>query len=301
MTFDLQTLSIFSTIVRLGSFSAAAKAHATTQPSISRRIRQLERLLGSPLFDTSRKSAILTAKGAEFVGYVGELLTLVNAISARMTEAADVSGTVRIGASETIAMTWLSSFVESMRRTHPRVILSVDIDAGGGLLSKFGAGVLDVAITSPPLRESGVKTVNLGCFDYVWMASPALGIPQRTLTARELAAFPLISLTDASTLYQMSVKWFRDNDAVPNWVSHCGSVSMVITLTESALGVSLLPLTLLDEKIKKGRLSVLAVDPPFPTLNFVVAYSAHAASPAVLAVVQQMRLCSTFDFRDGAL
>ncbi len=297
---DLQTVRIFSTIVRLGSFSAAAKAHATTQPSVSRRIRELERALGVTLFDTRRKSATLTAKGAEFVGYAGELLMLVNTISAKMAEAAEIAGTVRVGASETVAMTWLSSFVESMRRAHPRVFLTVDIDLAGGLLAKFRAGLLDAVIVTPAFGEYSVETQDLGCFDYAWMASPAIAVPARTLTPRELAEFPIISLSEASALYQMAVKWFRDNGAVPNWVSHCSSVSMVTALTESALGVSLLPVTLTEDKIREGKLRMLTVDPPFPTLNFVVAYSPHAASPALLAVVLEMRACSTFDFRESA-
>lgn len=297
---DLQTVRIFSTIVRLGSFSAAAKAHATTQPSVSRRIRELERDLGVTLFDTSRKSATLTAKGTEFAGYAGELLMLVSRISERMAEDAEIAGTVRVGASETVAMTWLSSFVESMRRAYPRVILTVDIDLAAGLIAKFRAGVLDAAVVTPAFREFGIECEDLGCFDYAWMASPALGIPARTLAPAELAKLPIISLSEASALYQIAVKWFRDNRAVPNWVSHCSSVSMVTTLTESALGISLLPLTLMQDKIREGRLQLLTVDPPFPTLRFLVAYSTHAISPALLAVVRQMRASSTFDFRDDA-
>lgn len=297
---DLRHVQAFCTINRLKSFSAAARALATTQPSISRRIRELERELGVTLFDTRSRRATLTAKGQEFLPHAEELLRMVDSIAAKMADQGEISGTVRLGASETIALTWLSDFVENMRRTHPKVVLAVDIDLATRLVAKFRAGLLDAAVVTPSLRDEGIECEDLGCFDYAWMASPAMDIPRHRLTPAELARYPIISLSDASALYQMAVRWFRDNEAVPNWVNHCSSLSMVTTLTESALGISLLPPSLMQDRIAAGQLRVIDVDPPFPTLRFAVAYGSHATSPALKAVVRLMRQSTTFTIpKDG--
>jgi DNA-binding transcriptional LysR family regulator len=291
---DLRHVLAFCTINRLHSFSAAARALATTQPSISRRIRELERELGVVLFDTRSKRAALTAKGQEFLPHAEELLRMVDSIAEKMTESDCISGTVRLGASETIAMTWLSTFVENMRRAHPKVILAVDIDVADGLVGKYRAGLLDAVVVTPALRGEGTEVEDLGCFEYAWMASPAMDIPRRSLTPGELAIYPIISLSSASALYQMAVRWFRGQQAVPNWVNHCSSIGMVTTLTESALGISLLPPSLMQDRIAAGQLQVIEVDPPFPRLRFVVAYPSHATSPALHAVVHQLSESSTF-------
>lgn len=293
---DLAHVQAFCTIVRLNSYSAAARALATTQPSISRRIRELERELGVTLFDTRTRRAVLTTKGREFLPQAEELLQMVDAITARMTERHEISGTVRLGASETVAMTWLSSFVEATRNQYPKVILSVDVDLADRLVSKFRAGLLDAAIVTPAISGKDIEVEDLGCFDYAWMASPDLGISERRHSPNELAIHPIISLSDGSALYQMAVRWFKDHAAVPNWVNHCSSVSMVTTLTEAGLGISLLPLSLMQDRIDAGSLQVIEVSPPFPTLRFAAAYGSHATSPAVLAVVRLMRESSTFYF-----
>ena len=295
---DIHSVRIFTTIVRLGGFSAAARAHATTQPSVSRRIRDLEQHLGVALFDTRKKRATLTAKGAEFVAHAAELLGLVDSISARMTESIETAGIVRIGASETVAMTWLSSFVKSMRKEHPKVILAVDVDIVAGLISKFRSGLVDVIIVSPAFYEHGTEVLNIGSYEYSWMASPEIDLPDRMITPNDLADFPIISLTDGSALYQLAVKWFRDHGAAPNWVNHCSSVTMVMALTEAALGISLLPASLMQDKIKSGQLRQLDVEPNFPKLNFSISYNSNTTSPALLAVVRQLHLSSTFDQKD---
>jgi len=293
---DLRHVQAFCTIVRLNSFSAAANALATTQPSISRRIRELERELGMTLFDTRTRRAVLTAKGREFLPQAEELLQMVASITANMTEQHEIAGSVRLGASETVALTWLSSFIEATRTRHPKVILSVDVDLNDRLMTKFRAGMLDAAIVTSGTHGKDIEAKDLGCFDYAWMASPTLGIPRRCHSPNELARYPIISLSDGSALYQMAVSWFKDHSATPNWVNHCSSVGMVTALTEASLGVSLLPRPLMEDRIAAGNLQVIDVDPPFPTLRFAVVHGSHATSPAVQAVVRLMQESSTFYF-----
>lgn len=293
---NLRHVQAFCTVVRLKSYSATARALATTQPSISRRIRELEHELGVKLFDTRTRRAALTVKGHEFLPQAEELLRMVDSITAKMNERHEISGIVRLGATETVSMTWLSSFIELMRNRHPKVVLSIDVDLADRLINKFRAGLLDAAIVTPVRTDKDTEVKDLGCFDYGWMASPAMRIPPRCHSPGELSRYPIISLSDDSALYQLTVRWLKDHSAVPNWVNHCSSVSMVAVLTEASLGISLLPLSLMQDRVKAGKLHVINVDPPFPTLRFAVIYGSFATPPAVLAAVQLMRESTTFYF-----
>lgn len=291
---DLRHVQAFCAIVRLGSFSAAANALATTQPSISLRIRELERELGIQLFDTKSRRARLTQKGREFIAHAEQLMELVDTITQSMSDTRAISGTIRLGATETIAMTWLSRLVETMKQTYPTIILELDIDLTSDLWAKFHAGSLDVIVVPPPVGELGVHCEPLGEFEYCWMASPKMGIPSGTLTPAELSHYPIISLSASSALYQMTVRWLGDHGVAPNWVSHCSSVSMVATLTQSALGISLLPPTVMEDRIRNNDLQIIRVAPPFPRLNFFIVYGKHAVSPALKAIVDMAKEASTF-------
>lgn len=62
LTFD--HLATFKAVVDSGSFRRAAEKRLVSQPAVSQRVRQLEALVGVPLFDRQRgTSASLTAAG----------------------------------------------------------------------------------------------------------------------------------------------------------------------------------------------------------------------------------------------
>jgi DNA-binding transcriptional LysR family regulator len=63
----LQQLNYFVAAVEHGSFSAAAEALRIAQPSLSERIRRLERRLGVTLFVRTNRRLVLTEAGRLFL------------------------------------------------------------------------------------------------------------------------------------------------------------------------------------------------------------------------------------------
>ena len=69
-------LETFETIVRLGSFAAAAAKLNATQSTVSARIQELEKSLCVQLFDRAQRKANLTTKGRELVSYAQTAIDL---------------------------------------------------------------------------------------------------------------------------------------------------------------------------------------------------------------------------------
>lgn len=297
---NLRHVQAFSVIVRLGSFHAAARALATTQPSISAWIRNLERDLGVRLFDTTSRRAVLTQKGREFVAHAERMLAVVDEIYGKMGNPEAVSGVMRLGATETTAMTWLPDLVEKVKRRYPDVLLELDIDLPTDLWAKFQEGVLDILIVPGPILQRNIFCRWLGSCQYRWMASPQLDLPRQRLTAKQLADYPIISLSASSALYHYADRWFRENDANPNWVNHCSSLGVVANLTRSGFGVSLLLPSVMEEDLAAGRLEVLEVAPPFPALDVYTVYAENALSPTLSAIVELISHVSTYDASDAS-
>src|SRR5690625_3292740 len=297
---NLRHVQAFSVIVRLGSFHAAARALATTQPSISAWIRNLERDLGVRLFDTTSRRAVLTQKGREFVAHAERMLAVVDEIYGKMGNPEAVSGVMRLGATETTAMTWLPDLVENVKQLYPDVLLELDIDLPTDLWAKFQQGSLDILVVPGPILHRNFFCRWLGSCQYRWMASPQLDLPRQRLTARELADYPIISLAASSALYHYADRWFRENDANPNWVNHCSSLGVVANLTRSGFGVSLLLPSVMEEDLAAGRLEVLEVAPAFPALDVYTVYAENALSPTLSAIVELISHVSTYDSSDAS-
>ena len=74
-------LVAFVTLLRCGSFTAAARELHLSQPGFSGRIARLERALGGPLTDRSTRRLALTPIGRHFLPVAESVLRLVSASS----------------------------------------------------------------------------------------------------------------------------------------------------------------------------------------------------------------------------
>ena len=56
-------LRVFVTVAELGSFSAAARELGVSQPAVSQNVAELERQVGSALFERNKSSLSITPAG----------------------------------------------------------------------------------------------------------------------------------------------------------------------------------------------------------------------------------------------
>lgn len=109
---NFKRIEAFFWVAKLQSFSKADEQQHTTQPAISSRIAALEEELGVKLFEREGNTRIaLTPKGHELIPYAEKLVYLSKEFLITANNAAAYSGTLRLGVSETIAHSWLSTFI----------------------------------------------------------------------------------------------------------------------------------------------------------------------------------------------
>ena len=72
--FDDRALRIFSVLSEEGNFTRAARRLGISQPAVSQSILELEKQLGTKLFDRTRTAATLTPEGETFRSYASEIL-----------------------------------------------------------------------------------------------------------------------------------------------------------------------------------------------------------------------------------
>ena len=103
MKIQTNQLDALRWIARLGSFRAAAARLNVSQPTVSMRVRELERLLGAILFDRSGQRAVLTEAGRDLVRYAERILTLAEEMELRSAGAMTIDAPLRMGAADTFA------------------------------------------------------------------------------------------------------------------------------------------------------------------------------------------------------
>ena len=120
---NLELYRVFYTVARCGSLTKAAEELYISQPAVSQAIKQLEHQLGTPLFNRMHKGMELSAQGGELIfGDVSKALQLLGNAEDKLTEITQsATGTLRIGASETIFQYLLSEKIVEYHKLYPQV------------------------------------------------------------------------------------------------------------------------------------------------------------------------------------
>lgn len=123
---DWERQRAFLAVLREGSLSGAARVLGTAQPTVRRRIEDLERQLGVALFTRSPAGLTPTALARELAA-PAEAMAAAAAAFARTAsaEAGSMAGTVRITASEVIGMEVLPPLLARVREAHPGLVLEL--------------------------------------------------------------------------------------------------------------------------------------------------------------------------------
>lgn len=120
-----QLLQSFAAISEAGSLSAAAIKTGGSQPTLSRHLNQLENHLGVRLFFRSSAGLTLTPEGAAVQAHAETMAQAAAQLSFSGAQAQEVSGTVRITASQIAATYLLPKMLSSLHAAHPALSLEV--------------------------------------------------------------------------------------------------------------------------------------------------------------------------------
>lgn len=251
MQFDRNHLSALSTILRLGSFEAAAADLAITPSAVSQRIKALEDLVGTVLINrgppcTGTEAGIRIAKHAEDIG------VLESQLSRELTlEAQGGPSRLRIAVNADSLGTW---FVSAMAKVDD-VLFDLVLDDQDHSADWLRRGEVSAAVTSHEKPVTGCDAIPLGAMRYLSTASPAFvrkWFPGG-VTPEALSAAPCMTFNAKDTLQK---RWihaaFGQRISPP---SHfLPSTQAFIDAARAGLGWGMNPEQLVRGPIRNGRL-----------------------------------------------
>ncbi len=291
----LRMLETFYWAAKLGSFTAAAKRLNATQSTVSMRIQELEREFAVVLFDRSQRVARVTVVGRELMKYAEQILHLTSEMRERIGAAESLPGILRVGVAEVISITWLPRLVTDIHQRFPKIRLELEEALTRDLVDKLEQGSLDLILAPGRIEGYHFNPVSLGTVQFSWMASPALGLPDRELTQLDLQNWPVIALARESYHHTSIEDWFRSGDARCQRIDTCKSLGVAASLAQSGLGVTLLPGRCYQKELAEGSLKIITSTPAFPPIEFTATCANDSFQPLARRVANLAQSLSDFD------
>ena len=158
--FDWSLVQSFVAVLDAGSLMAAARQLGSTQPTLSRHVSELERQLGTPLFERTGRGLVPTSAAlaiAEAARQMQDGAGLLGRAVLGQREA--TTGTVRITTSESAAMYLLPPVVAALRIEEPGIQLEI---VASNRVENLLRREADIAVRMVRPRQSSLISRKLG-------------------------------------------------------------------------------------------------------------------------------------------
>lgn len=123
---DWERQRAFLAVMTEGSLSAAARRIGVAQPTVRRRIEELEVEIGAPLFTRSPSGLLPTARAALLAEHARAMALAADAFARSASgEASEIAGRVRISASDVVAVEVLPPILAGLMHRHPDLVIEL--------------------------------------------------------------------------------------------------------------------------------------------------------------------------------
>jgi len=248
----LQQLRYLQAVVKHGlNLSDAAAALHTSQPGISKQIRQLEDELGVDILVRNGKRVVdVTTPGRVVVDIVERVLQDIENLKQVGREFRDqAAGTLTVATTHTQARYSLPRVVSAFKQQYPNVRLTLKQGSPPQLAEMVMAGEADIAIATEALDQYPKLLALAG---YQWrhcVVVPELHplLKEKRVTLEMLARYPIITYDTAFAGRSHIDEAFRAQGLAPDIVLSAVDSDVIKTYVELGLGIGIIAVVAFEE------------------------------------------------------
>ena len=238
-------LITFAAVAEHLNISRAAEALHLSQPAVSGQLRQLQDEFGEPLYRREGRGIRLTPTGAQLVEYAARLRDAYRQAHAyRDALRGFARGTLRIGASTTVASYLLPYLIAAFARRFPDVTIQT---SGGNTADIVGAlGSLDVGMIEGPVGADLPEGTGV----HLWQEDEIVAIvprghalavnaqaQRRAPTLADVGAYPIVVREEGSGVRQLVEQAFADAQVATRVALEVTGVEGVKEAVRAGMGV----------------------------------------------------------------
>ncbi|MFA0088129.1 LysR substrate-binding domain-containing protein [Vibrio sp. 10N.261.51.F12] len=239
MRIKLQQLSHFVMVVEEGGFRAASHRANRSQAGLSTSVKELEKILGQPLFESGNKST-LTPFGEICLPKIRKFLNVYSALDNDLrAAAAGQQGRVRIASVPSVAAKLIPSVLGAFCEQYPHVEVSLIDDNAAGVEARLLSGEVDLALANASnLEQESIDftplisdQIGVVCLKDNPLAANPEGIEWQTLLEQPFIRNGTCTLLDATPARALSEQALYSVE----------NITSLFSVLELGIGVTTLP------------------------------------------------------------
>ncbi len=260
-------LQVFHTVARLLSFTKAAETLHMTQPAVTFQVRQLEEYFNTRLFDRTHNRISLTEAGEVVYGFADKIFDLYAEMENAVREmTGEISGSLTIGASTTIAEYMLPALLGDFRSQYPDVTIHLKVSNTEGIVSMVENNTIDLGVVEAPVGNKNLVVDKCRDDRLVAIVPPNHELASRKkVTMEELLKYPFICREEGSGTREVITNYICKTDECRQTMQvamELGSPEAVKGAVEAGMGISVVSNATIQKELRLGTLVAIQLEPP---------------------------------------
>jgi LysR family transcriptional regulator, hca operon transcriptional activator len=287
---ELRHLRYFVAVAEAGSLSVAAQQTLhTSQPSLSRQIRDLEGEVGAQLLTRRARGIELTPAGRAFLEHARTVLSQVAAASeAARRVAHPAKPCFAMGFLTGHELTWMPEALQILRHELPNIDVMISSQYSPLLADSLSKGKIDAAILR---REEGVP----GLAFRLLVKEPLMVIlpskhrlaALKAIRPRELVGETFVAVSNTAPVLRVVIDNYLKRSGVNITPAHeADHLSMGMSLIASTRGVGLLPAY--AQNFLPSSVTSRPLKGDTPTIELVLGYKKSNESPILKLLLSKL-------------
>ena len=279
MRLSIRQLEVFLAIARAGTTTAGGSLVSLSQSATSAALNELERALGTRLFDRVGKRLVLNDSGRALLPEAHKVVDGATSIEHRF-EASSVEGRFElvVGASTTVGDRVIPSLIASFLGTRPSARIRLNIGNTREIAAAVAAFETDCGFIEGPVHEPALEVVPWMTDELVVVASPG-----HSLARRRQRRVALDELRQAEWLLREPGSGTREavEQVLMPYLPHLqsrvqlGSAEGIKLAAAEGLGLACLSRRAIADFVAIGRLAILRTTLPQLRRTFSLVYHEH--------------------------
>ncbi len=287
---ELRHLRYFVAVAETRSLTVAAKTTLhTTQPSLSRQIRDLEEEIGAQLLTRSARGIELTPAGRAFLEHARSVLLQVDAAAEAARQIAHpVRPCFSMGFLTGHELTWMPQALRLLHDEMPEIDIKISSQYSPQLATALSRGEIDAAFLR---REKGLPGLAFRLLTkeplVVVMPADHRLAARKAIAPRDLAGEVFVSVSNTAPVLRIVIDNYLKRSGVEITPRHeADHLAMGMSLIASACGVGILPAY--AQNFLVSGLTSRPLEGNAPSIDLVLGYRKANPSPALKLLLSRL-------------
>lgn len=260
----MRHLQLLYVLSERGSLRQAAEAMSLTQPAATKVLRELEDLVGEPLFTRTPKGLVPNVLGESALRYAQLVYADLGGLHEEMVALKSGNlGNIRIGAMGSLTGGILPGALARMKKSHPKLNISVTIETSDVLLQQLTHDQLDLVVARIP-QGHPYDGLNFEPFGeeviHIVARNDHPQVKNSNVDLAKLCEYPWVVQSQPTPLREIFNQIFREAQIpAPLSLVETASTMLTVSLLQQTDMLALMPLTLVEYYSSLGVLSRVPV------------------------------------------